>query len=95
MFEMKAVDLANIYVFLKCCQCPNLERLFMQLPESSYEPEESKLDEVGEESPDDSLDNLKMVRVMNFNGRRFEVPLVNFLLRKAASRFSRQLVVKS
>jgi len=31
MFEMKAVNLANLYLFLKTFQCPNLERLFVQV----------------------------------------------------------------
>ncbi|KAL6603617.1 hypothetical protein ACP70R_043978 [Stipagrostis hirtigluma subsp. patula] len=85
MFGRKAANLANIYMFLKSCHCPNLEKFFVQLPASSYEPKESSLDEVGEESPEHGLDNLKMVKVMNFNWRRFEVQLVSFLFRKCSS----------
>jgi hypothetical protein len=31
MLKMDAVNLADLYVFLKTCQCPNLERLFVQV----------------------------------------------------------------
>ncbi|KAG0515762.1 hypothetical protein BDA96_10G306000 [Sorghum bicolor] len=31
MLEMKAVNLSNLYLFLKTFQCPNLERLFVQI----------------------------------------------------------------
>jgi hypothetical protein len=31
MFEMEAANLADLYLFLKTCQCPNLERLFVQV----------------------------------------------------------------
>ncbi|RCV22902.1 hypothetical protein SETIT_4G256900v2 [Setaria italica] len=35
MFAMASTNLAHIYMFLKTCQCPQLERLFVQLPTSS------------------------------------------------------------
>lgn len=38
-----------------------------------------------EEPPEDGLDNLVTVKVMNFNWRRTEVELVSFILRKASS----------
>ncbi|CAD6335748.1 unnamed protein product [Miscanthus lutarioriparius] len=85
MLKMDAVNLADLYVFLKTCQCPNLERLFVQLLESRYEPMERSTDGVSEEAPEDGLDNLVMVNVMNFNWRCTEVQLVSFLLRKASS----------
>ncbi|CAN6193407.1 unnamed protein product [Urochloa humidicola] len=85
MLEMEAANLADIYVFLNNCQCPNLERLFVQLPEFSNQSIESSIDEVWEEPPVDGLDNLAMVKVMNFNWRCAEVQLVSFLLRKAKS----------
>jgi len=40
---------------------------------------------VMEEPPEDGLDNLVMVKVMNFNWCPSEVQLVSFLLRKASS----------
>ncbi|KAL6603625.1 hypothetical protein ACP70R_043986 [Stipagrostis hirtigluma subsp. patula] len=85
MLQVEVADIANIYVFLKTFQCPNLERLFVQLPESNYEPVEGSHDEVGEEPMEAGLDNLKIVKFMNFNWRRTEVQLVNFLLKKASS----------
>nr|TKW23076.1 hypothetical protein SEVIR_4G269502v2 [Setaria viridis] len=35
MFAMASTNLAHIYMFLKTCRCPQLERLFVQLPTSS------------------------------------------------------------
>ena len=46
---------------------------------------ERSTDGVSEEPPEDGLDNLVMVKVMNFNLRCTEVQLVSFLLRKAIS----------
>uniref|UniRef100_A0A0A9BZ02 At1g61320/AtMIF1 LRR domain-containing protein n=1 Tax=Arundo donax TaxID=35708 RepID=A0A0A9BZ02_ARUDO len=85
MLKMEATNLADIYVFLKTCQCPNLERLFVQLPIFNCESMEGSLDAVGEEPPEGGLDNLKIVKVMNFNWRCTELQLVSFLLRKATS----------
>ena len=31
MFGLEAVNLAELYAFLKACPCPNLERLFVQV----------------------------------------------------------------
>ncbi|CAN6206883.1 unnamed protein product [Urochloa humidicola] len=87
MVKMEAANLAHIYLFLKTCQCHNLEMLFVQLPEFVYKPmgASQSLDVVREEPPEDGLDNLTMVKVMNFNWRCAEVQLVSFLLRKAKS----------
>ncbi|XP_066383358.1 F-box protein At2g39490-like [Miscanthus floridulus] len=82
MFEMKAADLSNLYLFLKTFQCPNLERLFVQFP--AYREPMVRV-KVMEEPPEDGLDNLVMVKVMNFNWCPSEVQLVSFLLRKARS----------
>jgi hypothetical protein len=46
---------------------------------------ECSTDEVREEPPENGLDNLVIVKVMNFNWHRTEVELVSFLLRKASS----------
>ncbi|WVZ78816.1 hypothetical protein U9M48_026466 [Paspalum notatum var. saurae] len=84
MLKMEPVNLADLYAFLKTCQCPNLERLFVQLPEISYNTSKSSTEEVTEEPREDGLDNLAMVKVKNFNWRRTEVQLVSFLLRKTS-----------
>jgi hypothetical protein len=31
MLDMEAVNLADLFVFLKTCRCPNLERIFVQV----------------------------------------------------------------
>ncbi|EER90251.1 FBD-associated F-box protein At5g18780 isoform X1 [Sorghum bicolor] len=85
MLQTKAVNLANLYLFLKTFQCPNLERLFVQLPAYRLKPTEGSIDQVREEPPEDGLDNLVMIKVMNFNWCPTEVQLVSFLLRKASS----------
>lgn len=46
---------------------------------------ECSTDEVRQEPPENGLDNLVMVKIMNFNWHHSEVQLVNFLLRKASS----------
>ncbi|KAL6603633.1 hypothetical protein ACP70R_043994 [Stipagrostis hirtigluma subsp. patula] len=37
MFAMDRTSLAHIYIFLQTCRCPQLERLFVQLPTSSHD----------------------------------------------------------
>ncbi|CAN6200729.1 unnamed protein product [Urochloa humidicola] len=78
-------NLANIYLFLKACRCSNLERLFVQLPATSDVPLEDLVGEPQVLPPEDVLAKLRMVKVMNFNWRLFEVQLVSLLLRKATS----------
>ncbi|PVH47333.1 hypothetical protein PAHAL_4G038800 [Panicum hallii] len=85
MLGMEMDNLAVIYLFLRSCHCSNLERLFVQLPATSDVPLEDLVEEVRVEQPEDGLVNLRMVKVMNFNWRRFEVQLVSHLLRKARS----------
>ncbi|CAO2161975.1 unnamed protein product [Urochloa humidicola] len=72
-------------VFFKTCQCPDLERLFVQFPEFSYQPMEGSIDEVWEEPPVGGLNNLAVAKVINFDWRCAEVQLVSFLSRKAKS----------
>ncbi|XBI04848.1 hypothetical protein VPH35_133083 [Triticum aestivum] len=60
MFEMKAPELANIYVFLKKSGCSNLERLFVQ-------------------PPPDVMENLEIVKIMNFSWNHFELQLFDFV----------------
>ncbi|KAL5222124.1 hypothetical protein ABZP36_026837 [Zizania latifolia] len=87
MFEMNAVDLANIYVFLKICHHPNLEKLFVQLPTIISEPSEEDLIGMPREEPppEVGLDKLLLVKIRNFNWGRYELQLASFLLRKASS----------
>ncbi|KAL6603623.1 hypothetical protein ACP70R_043984 [Stipagrostis hirtigluma subsp. patula] len=85
MFKMEAVNLADIYVFFKTCQLPNLERLFVQLPKSHFRPREGPHDEVREKPPKDALGSLKIVKVMDFKWRSTEIKLVRFLFSKAIS----------
>ncbi|KQK04446.1 putative FBD-associated F-box protein At1g61330 isoform X1 [Brachypodium distachyon] len=86
MFEMKAVNLADIYAFLKNCHCPILKSLFVQLPTvRSDMPLVDAHNDVIEEPPEDVLENLKVVKVMNFSCHHIAVQLVLFLLRKAKS----------
>ncbi|KQK18520.1 hypothetical protein BRADI_1g43040v3 [Brachypodium distachyon] len=86
MFEMKSLNLAGIYAFLKNCQCPILESLFVQLPtEKSNMPVVDAHNDVIEEPPEDVLENLKVVKIMNFSCDLIAVQLVLFFLRKANS----------
>ncbi|XP_066375212.1 uncharacterized protein [Miscanthus floridulus] len=86
MLEMETQNLADIYLLLKSCHFSNLENLFVQLPATSDVPLRDLVEEVSVELPGDSLVKLGMVKVMNFNWRRFEPnrPL-SLLLRKATS----------
>uniref|UniRef100_A0A453CX10 FBD domain-containing protein n=1 Tax=Aegilops tauschii subsp. strangulata TaxID=200361 RepID=A0A453CX10_AEGTS len=96
MLDMKAPELANIYVFLKNSQCSNLERLFVQvLPSIPSGPLVDSSNYVGVEPPEDVLENLKVVKITNFNWNRIEVQLVSFLLRKASSLHKLVLVTPS
>uniref|UniRef100_A0A0D9UYV4 F-box domain-containing protein n=1 Tax=Leersia perrieri TaxID=77586 RepID=A0A0D9UYV4_9ORYZ len=86
MFELKAVDLDNIYVFLNSCRRPNLTKFFVQLPAVGYGPfEEDFFDNQQEELPNDGLDNLEVAKIKNFNWRRYDLQLLVFLLRKTSS----------
>ncbi|KAG8074856.1 hypothetical protein GUJ93_ZPchr0006g44196 [Zizania palustris] len=96
MFEMKAENLSSIYLFLKIFRCPNLSRLFVQFPKFGHEPfQENLLDRVTEEWLEDGLDNLTVVRIMNFNWHRIKVQLLIFLLRNARNIRTLQLVSPS
>ncbi|KAL6873703.1 hypothetical protein ACP4OV_013785 [Aristida adscensionis] len=82
MLKMEAANLADIYVFLKTFQFPNLERLFVQF---AYCANEASHDEVGAEPPENFLGNVKIVKVKYFHWHPVEVEFVSFLLRKASS----------
>ncbi|KAG8069804.1 hypothetical protein GUJ93_ZPchr0006g46095 [Zizania palustris] len=86
MFGMANSNLADIYSFLKACPCPQLERLFLQLPTNTYDSFTTNYLEVAEEEPPEGgLDNLRLVKMTNFKGYRNEMRLVDFVLRKASS----------
>ncbi|CAL5049761.1 unnamed protein product [Urochloa decumbens] len=59
MLEMDITNLAYMYAFFRCCRCPQLERLFVQLPSSSHDIlednslEATEEDETDEESSKD------------------------------------------
>ncbi|KAK3131113.1 hypothetical protein QOZ80_6BG0502190 [Eleusine coracana subsp. coracana] len=56
MFEMDSTNLAHIYVFFRTCRCPQLERLFVQLPKNSHDTSEDISLEMAEENePDEEL----------------------------------------
>nr|CAB3471219.1 unnamed protein product [Digitaria exilis] len=64
MFAMASNNFAHIYMFLKTCRCPQLERLFVELPTSSHDTvvgnsseavEEDKPAEVSEEDDPDEV----------------------------------------
>ncbi|KAF0904629.1 hypothetical protein E2562_036005 [Oryza meyeriana var. granulata] len=95
MFEMRAKNLAGIYAFLENCHCPNLTRLFLQLPRIRDRDRQARLESVSEEVPEDGLGKLRVVRIMNFNRTRIEIQLVSFLLRKARDINTLQLVSPS
>ncbi|CAL5049554.1 unnamed protein product [Urochloa decumbens] len=67
MLEMDYTSLAHMYTFFRCCMCPQLERLFVQLPSSSHDiyadnslevAEEDELDEelYEDDDPDEEED---------------------------------------
>ncbi|KAJ1277979.1 hypothetical protein BS78_04G044700 [Paspalum vaginatum] len=86
MFGMANSNLADIYSFLKTCQCPQLERLFVQLPTNTRDSfTENFLDILEEEPPIGGLENLWLAKMTNFKGHRNEMRLVEFLLRKSSS----------
>ncbi|KAG2613789.1 hypothetical protein PVAP13_4KG392116 [Panicum virgatum] len=49
MFATASTNLAHIYMFLRTCRCPQLERLFVQLPTSSHDTSVGNSSEVVEE----------------------------------------------
>ncbi|TVU32670.1 hypothetical protein EJB05_24413 [Eragrostis curvula] len=84
MFGMANSNLADIYIFLKTCPCPQLQRLFVQLPTNTRDSfTENFLEVAEEEPPKGGLENLWLVKMTNFKGHRNEIQLVDFLLRKA------------
>ncbi|PAN04125.1 hypothetical protein PAHAL_1G044100 [Panicum hallii] len=85
MFGMANSNLADIYSFLKTCSCPQLERLFVQLPTNIHDSfTENFLAVAEEEPPKGGLENLCLAKMTNFKGHRNEMQLVEFLLRKSS-----------
>ncbi|CAD6251807.1 unnamed protein product [Miscanthus lutarioriparius] len=86
MFGMANSNLADIYSFLKTCTCPQLERLFVQLPTNTGDAFTENFLKVAEEDPPKGgLENLCLAKMTNFKGHRNEMQLVGFLLRKSSS----------
>ncbi|XP_066324943.1 F-box protein At5g03100-like [Miscanthus floridulus] len=86
MFGMANSNLADIYSFLKTCPCPQLERLFVQLPTNTGDAFTENFLKVAEEDPPKGgLENLCLAKMTNFKGHRNEMQLVGFLLRKSSS----------
>lgn len=85
MFGMANSNLADIFSFLKTCRCPQLERLFVQLPTNTHDAFTTNFLEVAEEEPPEGgLENLRLVKMTNFKAHKNERRLVDFLLRKAS-----------
>ena len=59
--------------------------LLLQLPSIPSDALVGQFDRVGVEPPEEGLENLKVVKIANFNWNRNELQLVRFLLRKATS----------
>ncbi|CAN6162986.1 unnamed protein product [Urochloa humidicola] len=53
MLEMNYTNLAHMYAFLRCCLCPHLEKLFVQLPSSRHDIYADNSLEVAEEDEQD------------------------------------------
>lgn len=86
MFGMANSNLADIYSFLKTCPCPQLERLFVQLPTNTGDAFTENFLKVEEEDPPKGgLENLRLAKLTNFKGHRNEMQLVAFLLRQSSS----------
>uniref|UniRef100_A0A0E0LEV0 F-box domain-containing protein n=1 Tax=Oryza punctata TaxID=4537 RepID=A0A0E0LEV0_ORYPU len=96
MFDIKTRNVADIYAFLQSFHFPNLTNLFLQLPRIREDVQEAVNEDVlqlmSERVPAYVLDNLKVVRMMNFNRTSIEIHLVRFFLRKARNINSLQLV---
>lgn len=73
----------------------NDRHLCLQLPSIPIEPLVDSFNHVGVEPPEDVLENLKVVKITNFNWNRIELQLVCFLLRKASSLHKLLLVTPS
>nr|CAB3471216.1 unnamed protein product [Digitaria exilis] len=60
MLEMDIANLAHMFVFLRCCWCPQLMRLFVQLPSSSHDIfVDNSLEEAEEDEPNEVLFKMK------------------------------------
>uniref|UniRef100_J3MGZ5 At1g61320/AtMIF1 LRR domain-containing protein n=1 Tax=Oryza brachyantha TaxID=4533 RepID=J3MGZ5_ORYBR len=92
VLEMTASNLANIFAFLQHVPCPNLRKFFLQLPRIRDSDQQASLGLVNEEMPEDGLDNLRVVRIMNFNLTSIDTQFVSFLLGKARNISKLQLV---
>ncbi|CAD5197385.1 unnamed protein product [Musa acuminata subsp. malaccensis] len=79
-------NLMDIYGFFRLCQCPRLEKLFIELPTNMGDPFIEKYLVVSEEEPPEvDFEYLKMIKINSFKGHSNEICLVKFLLGKAGS----------
>ncbi|WOL16024.1 hypothetical protein Cni_G24806 [Canna indica] len=79
-------NLMDIYSFFKLCECPRLEKLFIELPTNMRDPFLEKYLTVSEgEPPEVDFECLKTIKINNFKGHSNEMRLVKFLLEKASS----------
>ncbi|KAJ6806665.1 F-box protein [Iris pallida] len=85
MLMMTKTNLLDIVDFFRLCDCPNLEKLFLELPTHMYDPYVENFFDATKEAPlpENFFFNLKIVRINNFNGHQYEMQLVRFLLSKA------------
>lgn len=84
MSSMCSEDLACIYSFFRLCPSPFLEKLFIQLPKISQQPDHRCcVITVVQEPSDVVFSHLKMIKLSNFNGCAAEMRLVRFLLERA------------
>ncbi|KAG6518269.1 F-box/LRR-repeat protein 13-like isoform X2 [Zingiber officinale] len=86
MGMMTDENLMDIYGFFRLCECPRLEKLFIELPTNTRDPFVEKYLEISEEDPPEvEFEYLKMIKISNFKDHSNEMRLVRFLLEKASS----------
>lgn len=72
-------NLTDIFGFFKLCSCPCLEKVFIELPTSMDYSSPKEL----EDGPLMVFENLKVVRMNNFNGYNNDMWLAGFFLKRA------------
>ncbi|RLN12686.1 hypothetical protein C2845_PM09G22020 [Panicum miliaceum] len=84
IYEIKTLNLSDIYIFLRNCRCPRLKKLFVELPTVRKDSFMDAVSELPEEPPIDGFRNLVMAKITNFMWQCNEIELVHFLFRKAS-----------
>ncbi|RLM54539.1 hypothetical protein C2845_PM10G19430 [Panicum miliaceum] len=85
IYEMKTLNLSDIYRFLRTCRCPRLKKLFVEVTTFRKDSFMDAVSELPEEPPMDGFRNLVMAKITNFMWQCNEIELVHFLFRKASS----------